>query len=770
MYIYALRGMLWMVMAFLFLPVGAQVNAPLSADTTQWYNKTHHIQEITVMKKRERYRRKNNPAVELMRRVIEQRDSNSAGRHDFYCCRKYQKLTFSANEVSPDDLKSGPLSLLPGAALQVETCPYNGKKILPLVTTETMKSRVYRKHPRALREIVLAERNSGIGNLFRSGDLLHDAMRDFFTDVDIYDRNVRLLQHTLLSPIANGATAFYHYYIVDTVTVKQHPCVHLYFRPANALDHGFSGELFVMTDGSYRVRRCHLSIPKVSTVNFIKRLDILQEYDEVAAGEWLPVQDDMVIELSVYDFLQQAILVRNTRMQDYDFSPLTDSLFSRNHVADERRLARRQGEEYWTAHRPMALTGAERRMDAFVEGIQGDRRMGWMKAAVSLLVENYVETAPRHKKNLVDIGPVSSIVSANEHDGLRTRIGGQTTALLHPHLFFDGYYAHGWRSNNHYYSAGATYSFREKEYLAEAFPVRSISFSSTNDICSLADRFLSADKDIVFMALKWAKHYRQVFFNRQQLCIDREEQWGLRTTLTLTAEKQQPVVTEPCIYGLRTTALALSLRYAPGETTVDTKMKRRSLNLDAPVLTLSHTVGIKGLLGGEHSYHITEASAFKRFWLNSWGKIDMRVKGGLVWNRVPVMLLQTAPANLSYITRHGTFSLVGDMEYLMDRYAVGHLTWDLNGKLFNRLPVLRLLKWREFVGVRTLWGTLSQRNSQPLPVGSTALDPHKPYVELVAGVHNVLRFFHIEYVQRLTYTHTEVGERQGIRFKASVKF
>ena len=87
MYIYALRGMLWMVMAFLFLPVGAQVNAPLSADTTQWYNKTHHIQEITVMKKRERYRRKNNPAVELMRRVIERRDSNSAGRHDFYCCR-----------------------------------------------------------------------------------------------------------------------------------------------------------------------------------------------------------------------------------------------------------------------------------------------------------------------------------------------------------------------------------------------------------------------------------------------------------------------------------------------------------------------------------------------------------------------------------------------------------------------------------------------------------------------------------------------------------
>ena len=770
LYIYALRGVLWIVTTFLFLPTEAQNNAHLSTDTSQWYNKTHQIQEITVSKKRERYRRKNNPAVQLMRRVIARRDSNSAAHHNYYSCRKYQKLTFSANEVTPEQLQSGALRLLPGAAGQVETCPYNGKKILPLATTETMTSRVYRKQPRALREIVLAERNSGIGNLFRSGDLLNDAMRDFFTNVDIYDEDIRLLQHTLLSPIANRAISFYHYFIIDTVLVQQQPCVHLFFRPANSLDHGFSGELYVMADNSYRVRRCHLSIPKVNTVNFVKRLDILQEYGEVEEGEWLPVQDDMVIELSVHDFLQQAILVRNTRMDNYSFSPLADSLFSRGHVADERRLARQQGKDYWEAHRPIALTGAEQRMDAFMEDIQRSKRLGWMRTAVSLLVENYVETAPRHRKNRVDIGPVSSIISANEHDGLRTRIGGQTTALLHPQLFFEGYYAHGWRSRAHYYSAGVTYSLRKKEYFAESFPVRSISFSSANDVCSPADRFLSTDKDNMFLALKWTKHYRQVFFNKQQLCMDREEQWGLRTTLTLTAEKQQPVVSEPHIGGMRTTSLSVALRYAPGETTVETKTKRRPLNLDAPVLTLSHTMGFKGLLGGEHRYHITEASAFRRFWLNSWGKLDVRVKGGMVWNRVPVLLLQMAPSNLSYITRHGTFSLVGDMEYLMDRYAVGHLTWDLNGKLFNRVPGLRLLKWREFVGVRGLWGTLSDRNRQPLPAGSTAPDPHKPYIEVVAGVHNVLRFFHIEYVRRLTYTHTEVGEKQGVRFKASVKF
>lgn len=139
----------------------------------------------------------------------------------------------------------------------------------------------------------------------------------------------------------------------------------------------------------------------------------------------------------------------------------------------------------------------------------------------------------------------------------------------------------------------------------------------------------------------------------------------------------------------RTTEARIELRYAPGETYINTKQRRLPVNLDAPVFTLSHTTGIKGFLGGDYDYNFTEASIYKRLWLNSWGKIDILAKGGIQWNKVPFPLLIMPAANLSYIISDETFNLVNNMEFLNDRYASLDISWDLNGKIFNRIPLLK---------------------------------------------------------------------------------
>ena len=773
-----------LLVLFLLLPLPAwlchaQPGSGLDADTAKWYNKTHHIREVTVSKKRGRYVRKGNPAVELMRRVIAAKRNNGIERLDQYQYRRYQKITLAANDVKPAELERGLWKALPGARNLVEYCPYNGRLILPLSVSESVSRRVYRRHPHAERDIALADRATGIGDLLRTGNVLTAALRDFFTDVNIYDNDIRLLQHTIASPIADGATAFYHYFIVDTVSVGRDRCVHLFFRPANTLDFGFSGELYVMDDGSYQVRRCQLALPRQTGVNFVDRLLVLQEFGQVADSVWALVHDDMVVELRLFDFLQRAVVVRNTRLQGHSFAPVPDSLFSRRHTAAEQERARMRPEAYWNVVRPVGLTLGEQRLGSFVDGVRRSGQWHLAREAIGLLVENYVETGRAGRPSRFDIGPVSSMVSTNPVDGLRTRIGGQTTAELHPQLFFSGYYARGWRSRNNYYKAEATYSFNRKRYLPEEFPVRTVSLMSTYDVHAPADRFLGTDKDNVFMAARWSRRRRQTYYNRQQLTLDREEMSGLRTTLCLTAERQRLVsvpewgVTDAGGGGpwLRTTALSLTLRYAPGEKAIVTKTRRRPLNLDAPVLTLSHTMGIDRLLGGQVGYHQTEASLFRRFWLNSWGKADVRVRAGAQWSRVPFLLLMMAPANLSYVTRGGSFALVDDMELLMDRYAMASVTWDLNGKLFNRVPLLRSLKWREFVGVRSLWGTLTSKNAgQQLPLGCHPMEQGRPYVEWVAGIHNILRFLHIEYVRRVTYLDLPTATRQGVRFKVAVKF
>jgi hypothetical protein len=233
---------------------------------------------------------------------------------------------------------------------------------------------------------------------------------------------------------------------------------------------------------------------------------------------------------------------------------------------------------------------------------------------------------------------------------------------------------------------------------------------------------------------------------------------------------------------IRTTELFAELRFAPGETFINTKQRRLPINLDAPVFTVSHRLGVKGLLGSQYSYNLTEASIYKRFWMKSWGKIDLKVKGGIQWEKVPFPLLCMPETNLSYIVQDYTFEAINNMEFPTDRYLSGYLYWDLNGKLFNRIPLLKKLKWREWIGVRCLWGELSDKNNpysannvgNPIvmyfPDGSYVIDPKKPYWELSLGIHNIFKLIHVEYVRRLNYNELPTAKKHGVRFMVRMTF
>lgn len=757
---------------------------------------TRRLKGVTVNARRGKYSRKNNPAVELMKRVIAAKKRTDLNNHDYYQYNKYQKLTLAINDISPEEIEHEKEKNRQWLLNQIELCSYNNKLILPLSVDETVTQNLYRKDPKKERTVILGQNATGVNDLIQTGDILNTVVKDVFTDVDLYDDQIRLLQYPFTSPIGKDAVAFYRFYIVDTVTVDRDECYHLEFTPNNQQDFGFRGEIWILADSTLHVKKCRLSLPKRSDVNFTDELNILQEYTRLPSGEWVLTTDDMTVELSVAKFLTKAIVIRTTRMSGYSFDPIPDKAFKGKAKVKYDPRSKMRGDGFWSENRAVELTKSEGSMGTFINSLTNTRGFKYLLFGLKALIENYVETGTRKHPSKVDIGPINTMISSNFIDGARTRLSAQTTANLNPHLFLSGYYARGWRSRKNYYKGQLVYSFNRKDYMPWEYPKRTLTFTSTYDVCSPSDKFMPTDKDNVFTSLKWTEVDKMMFYNRQELLFEYEQDWGLKTSVSLKTEENEACgklsFTPMSLYDpdnpvaapgkFRTTEARFEIRYAPGETYVNTKQRRLKVNYDPPVFTLSHTVGVKGVLGGDYNYNFTEASVYKRFWLNSWGKLDVSVKGGIQWNKVPFPLLIMPAANLSYIVEDETFNLVNNMEFLNDRYASLDVSWDLNGKLFNRIPLLKHLKWREFLGVKCLWGTLTDKNNPTLarnagdpllmrfPEGSYVMDPSRPYIELIAGIHNIFKIFHVQFVHRLNYNTLPTAKRNGVRIMMRLTF
>ena len=311
----------------LFLLTFSLPSAAMPADSLKWYERVQQLDEIMVRSDKKKYSRKANPAVELMRKVIAARRDTRLSAHDYYHYCKYRKLTMAVNDISHDDFEKGMFAGIPGFFRQVELCPHNNKLILPVVVTEAYTQETFRKDPRDSKTIVRGYRSEGINKVFRSGGLITAALADFFPDIDIYDNRIRLLQQSFTSPIGDDALRFYRFTIVDTLSVGTDRCVRLRFMPDNILDFGFCGDIYVMDDSSYRVRRCELSVPKRGGVNFVDGLRILQEFGAAPGGEWVMTLDEMVGEFKMFDFLKKCIVIRTTHMGGHYFAALPDKLF-----------------------------------------------------------------------------------------------------------------------------------------------------------------------------------------------------------------------------------------------------------------------------------------------------------------------------------------------------------------------------------------------------------------------------------------------------------
>ena len=753
------------------------------------------LSEVVVKPKKEKYSRKNNPAVDFMRKVIANKKALKLEENDYYQYQKYEKMKMSINDVTPEKMEKGIYKKFSFFKDQVEVSPKTNKMILPISIKETASRTIYRKSPKSEKTIIEGMNSTGIEEFFNTGDMLGTILNDVFSDINIYDDDIRLLQRRFVSPIGRGAITFYKYYLMDTLMVDKQECVHLTFVPQNPQDFGFTGHLYVVKDSTYAVKRCTMNLPKRTGVNFVDNMDIVQEYEQLPDGNWVLTDDDMTVELVFVKGIQGLEVQRTTKYTDYKFDEIEPRLFrlKGNVIKEANMLAK--SDEYWAKVRQVPLTKKESNMDIFMNRIEQIPGFKYVIFGAKALIENFVETGSKEHPSKVDIGPINTMITSNYVNGTRFRLSAMTTGNLHPHWSFSGYGAYGTKDKKWFYSGQAAYSFNKREYVLWEFPKHYLAFKYTYDVMSPMDKYLMTDKDNMFVGWKWTTVDQMSYIRDATLTYELETNSGFSVMAMARHRNDQPAgvlqywknngkvagqwdATNTLVHDMTTTELGVTLRYAPGETFVNTKQRRVPVSLDAPVFTLSHTAGFKGVLGGEYNFNLTELSLRKRIWFGSWGKLDVTARAGAQWNTVPFPLLNLPMANLSYITQNNeSFNLIDNMEFLNDRYSSLALSYDMNGKLFNRIPLIKRLKWRERFRIRGLWGTLTDKNNPyksnnpdlflfPMRNGlpTSYVMGKTPYVEASVGIYNIFKLIHIEYVRRLTYTNMPGVQKDGIRF------
>lgn len=350
-----------------------------------------------------------------------------------------------------------------------------------------------------------------------------------------------------------------------------------------------------------------------------------------------------------------------------------------------------------------------------------------------------------HIGKKIELGPISRIVMRNSIDGFRPRFGGRTTAALHPQWFFKGYYSRGFKSEENYFSARATYSMNKKLYQPDEYPQRSVSVTAMRDIGMPFEIFNSTYDENFLTSLRWTSVGEFVRINRQQIDFDYDFNRMLKASAQLSMQKIATI-------GDWSEAMRTTMHLADVTMEIDLRPTKNS------VVSLSHRAGIKGFLRSDYDYNITEIAYSNRIAAGA-GHVDIGARAGAEWNKVPFMLLCLPAANMAYFSAPSTFMLINNHEFANDRYLSMMVSWDCGGVLLSRIPFLRMLGCHEMLGFRTLWGTVTNKNDY----GISRMDGSKPYCECSVGICNILGLISVEYVHRLNYLDLPTAHRHGVR-------
>jgi hypothetical protein len=755
------------------------INVKLNADNVT-------LNDVVVKAgKRQKYRNKDNPAVELIRQVIAHKKQNRLESYDYAAYHQYEKMSFFLSNLSDQYKHKRIFKNYQFLFKEQDSTDIGGKNLLPLYMEEKIADNYFRKSPYSKKEIILASKQVKYDENFVDNEGLKSLFNKMYQDIEIYDNNVSLLGNQMLSPIADGGPSFYKYFITDTIKDVSPQLIELSFTPRSKTDLLFEGSIYITMDGNFAVQKANLGVNKNINLNFVREMQALLSFDKDSLGKYHLSKSDLKIDFTLRKkkpggmFGERVVTINDFKIN----KPRPESFYKGPAEVTEADAGTRP-DEYWLQHRLDTLKAAEVGIYKNIDSLQTIPSFKRTMKIATLLLAGYWDFGP------FELGPTNTFYNFNPVEGFRLRVGGRTTPALSKRFYLETYGAYGFKDERFKGFLSGTYSLNNKSIYA--FPQEFVRASFQHDTKIPGQELQFVEEDNFFLSFKHGENTTWLYNDIFRLNYVHEYVNHFSYKFQFQAWNQQPAGTlyfqnavnghSNPIDGLRTTELSTELRYAPNEKFYQGKLYRTPIPDKYPIFTLRYNQGLNNVLGGKYSYENVTANITKRFYLSQLGYADVSTEGGYLFGKVPFPLLDIHHANQSYALQLQSYNLMNFLEFVSDHYAAINIDQNFNGFIFNKIPLLRELKWREVVSFKALWGgvraennpandpSLYQfpKNGQGIP--TTYSLSNGAYTEGSIGIANIFKVLRLDYVERFNYLDHPYVSKHGVRALVILQF
>ncbi|MCX6245658.1 MAG: DUF5686 family protein [Bacteroidetes bacterium] len=693
-----------------------------------------------------------NPAETILRKIIENREKNSIQSFEEYQYHAYTKIEIDANNIT-DRLKNRKL-LKPFNFVfdYVDTSTLTGKSYLPVFLTETTSDVFFRKNPKARKEIITGSKISGIQN-----ESVSQFLGNFSLEIDIYKDYIPLFEKNFICPIASFGIDSYRYYLVDSSFMGNKWCYHVMFKPRRKQELTYTGDFWV-NDTTWAIRKIEMRIATDANINFVNDLAVQQEFQWTDNKFWMKTKDYLIIDFNLIQRSKKVVGFfghKTTYYSDFRFDvPAEKKFFSIPTDVFIEPQSAEKNDDYWVNQRPERLSKTENGIYEMVDSVKSIPIFKTYRDIVYGIVTGYL---PWGK---FELGPYFKTFSWNNIEGARFRLGARTSDNFSRKMQLEGYVAYGITDMTYKGGTDFIYLFSKNprrditvsfKHDLEQLGMSPNAFSSDNILTSLFHR---GPSNKLTMVTEYKAAYEHEWFNGliNTIGISRRELFPLGNTVFILNPGKDG--TGEILRSINTSEISLTTRLSFKERFISTDIYRMTISSDYPIIRLTYSYGIPNLVTGDFEYHKLNLNISQWFNFATIGWSRYQIEAGKIWGTLPYPLLKIHDGNQTFLWDELASNLMNYYEFVSDQYVSLYLTHHFDGLLFNHIPLLRKLKWREVIYSRAVYGTLTPKNlacsvfpEKMRPIGAT------PYWEAGAGIENIFRFIRIDAVWRLTHLH-----------------